>query len=63
MTIKQKLKAEALNKEADKWLKCYEKVERCSGGCENCKYDTDFSMFNFVSAFNFCLIVITYHLY
>ncbi len=51
MTIRQRLKAEELNKESSKWLQCYERVEKCNGGCENCKYDVDLSMFDFLSGY------------
>lgn len=51
MTIKQRLRTEELNKEAGKWLQCYERVERCNGDCEHCKYDQDLSMFHFLSGY------------
>lgn len=49
MTKKQRFKAEELNKEADKWLKC--RAEKCDGYCATCEYNLDLSMVDLLSGY------------
>lgn len=53
MTKKQRFKAEKLNKEADKWLKCRE--AECCGCCATCKYDVKLSMADLISGYKILL--------
>lgn len=49
MTKKQRFKAEKLNKEANKWLKC--RVEKCDGLCATCEYNVELSMIDLLSGY------------